>query len=150
MKIVSVCITLLMLAGCSKPCVEWSQSEKEKAETGARKMLEDYFADVNKKGLSAEFDYLDNSGSFTWIPPGGDLPISYDSVKTMIQKAGEQSFNVDNHWESLHVEQNCKMYHLHIGRKLQCNAIDRKRGAGQKNNRWKMHTGHTEFIRNRP
>ena len=48
-------------------------------------MLEDYFDAISESGLSAEFDYLDQSSDFFWVPPGFNSAISYDSVKTILE-----------------------------------------------------------------
>src|SRR5687768_6760744 len=67
--------------------------QKEPVLTEAKKMvvikqveqtLNNYVAAVKKDGLTAEFDYLDRSSDFFWVPPGFSVAISYDSIAVIL------------------------------------------------------------------
>lgn len=50
-----------------------------------RAMFEAYFAAIEAGGLTAEFDYLDDSDAFFWVPPGYTSALSYDSVRAILE-----------------------------------------------------------------
>jgi hypothetical protein len=66
-------------------------------------MLEDHFYAISESGLSAEFDYLDQSSDFFWVPPGFNSAISYDSVKTILELNADSFQKVQFNWETLRI-----------------------------------------------
>ena len=66
-------------------------------------MLDEYFAAIRKSGLRAEFDYLDPSSDFFWVPPGINSAISYDSVKTILESNADTLKEVEFYWETLRI-----------------------------------------------
>lgn len=67
-------------------------------------MLRSVFIHMKEKGYVAELDFLDNSSSFFWIPPGKSQPISYDSVASIIRKFIPGNRAVENSWDTLYVQ----------------------------------------------
>ncbi len=75
----------------------------EEVEHEVNVMLDNYFRDIARDGLTAEFRYLDQSDQFFWVPPGYASALSYDSVRKILESraAGYQSINF--RWESLKI-----------------------------------------------
>ena len=55
----------------------FTDKEKTAVTKEVKQMLGSYYADIKKDGLTAEFNYLDNSVDFFWMPPGYKSSISY-------------------------------------------------------------------------
>ncbi|MEJ2004719.1 MAG: hypothetical protein P8X57_07100, partial [Cyclobacteriaceae bacterium] len=77
--ILSVCLVI----ACSRP------SEPATPGEDAMAMLKAYHQAMESDGLMAEFDFLDDSEAFFWIPPGYDSPLDYDSVRAVIEMNAE-------------------------------------------------------------
>jgi hypothetical protein len=86
--------------------------QKDPALTDATKMavikqveqaLNNYVAAVKKDGLTAEFEYLDNSLDFFWVPPGYSSAISYDSIAVILNANALVFQSVENSFDSLRV-----------------------------------------------
>lgn len=86
---------------CSEREMNLTEAEKQKIVDSVRLTLNNYFSDVEKAGLIAEFRYLDTSSDFYWVPPGYSSPISYDSVAAILKKYQPVYTFVKNSWESL-------------------------------------------------
>jgi hypothetical protein len=80
-------------------------SETERAEIiiSAKETLNNYFNDIRKEGLKAEFRYLDNSKEFFWVPPGYSSPISYDSVAAILNQNAPLFKSIDNSFDTLRI-----------------------------------------------
>ncbi len=78
-------------------------TEKDKNEVSAevRKTLISYYDDIRTSGLTAEFNYLDNSKDFFWVPPGFSGAISYDSVATILNKNAKLFTSINNTFDTL-------------------------------------------------
>ncbi len=103
-KLLLIWVLALAIAGCQQAeTPRWDKAKKEKVLKEVTAMLHNYFSDIKKEGLTAEFRYLDNSPDFFWVPPGYQTVIYYDSVyKTLlIHDQGLQS--VAFYWSSLEV-----------------------------------------------
>jgi len=66
--------------------------------------LNNYYADIKKEGLTAEFKYLDPSSEFYWAPPGYSNPISYDDVVTALTQNAPLYSSVENKWNTLRID----------------------------------------------
>src|SRR5687768_8885940 len=82
-----------------------SLTEIERAEIkkSAQQALDNYYNDIRKEGLTAEFRYLDSSADFFWVPPGYSFPISYDSVATILKQNAPLFKSVDNSFDTLSI-----------------------------------------------
>ena len=64
-------------------------------------MFDDYHRDIEAQGLTAEFEYLDSSDDFFWVPPGYNSTLSYDSVRLILEKNALAFTEVKFSWETL-------------------------------------------------
>ena len=95
-------ISLLLLAGCQKRKPPEGLN-KDQVTADIEQMLVDYHNDIRKHGLLAEFKYLDDSKDFYWVPPGYRIPLSYDSVKAILEANAAGLRYVDFRWDTLQV-----------------------------------------------
>jgi hypothetical protein len=86
---------LLTLFACGQPAA-LTETEKKPIIEEVRKTFDNYYNDVRKHGLTAEFKYLDSSEDFFWVPPGFGGPISYDSIVAILTPAAKQFRRIDN------------------------------------------------------
>ena len=94
---------LLILGSCSETHSFLAESQKKAIGDSVRLTLNNYFSDVKKEGLIAEFKYLDSSSDFFWVPPGYSSAISYDSVALILRKYHPFYTSVENSWEQLSI-----------------------------------------------
>ena len=80
-----------------------TKDEKTRIELDVQKTLTDYYDDIRKSGLTAEFNYLDHSPDFFWVPPGYSRCISYDSVVHVLEENAPKFKSIDNSFESLRI-----------------------------------------------
>jgi hypothetical protein len=66
-----------------------------------KQMLYNYYDDIRKTGLEAEFKYLDSSPEFHWVPPGFSSAISYDSVASILKKNTGLFRSIVNRFDTL-------------------------------------------------
>ena len=63
--------------------------------------IDNYYNDIRKQGLLAEFNYLDSSEQFFWAPPGYLNYAGYDSIAAAIRRNAASLKLVDNRYDSL-------------------------------------------------
>jgi hypothetical protein len=95
-------IVLLTIVSCSQP-VTLTESNKAIIAEDVRHMLDTYYRDIKKSGLTGEFKYLDNSTDFFWVPPGYSSSISYDSVLTILRQNAPKYKSIDNSFDTLRI-----------------------------------------------
>jgi len=93
-------IFLLTLLACGRS-VEFTEANKKEVEIEVNEMLDDYLKAMKDEGLLSEFRYLDNSPDFFWVPPGFNSPLSYDSVRTIIEQNAKAIKTVEYKHDSL-------------------------------------------------
>lgn len=96
-----IALYLLAALSCREPDTNRTGLNRNDITDSVRATLNNYFADVKKEGLTAEFKYLDSSLDFFWVPPGYGSAISYDSVAAILRKYQPFYTLIDNSWESL-------------------------------------------------
>lgn len=101
-KLFLTLIIIPLLVSCRQSAT-LNQTEKEIIRKEVEQTLNDYYTDIRKSGLSAEFKYLDNSPDFFWVPPGSSIALSYDSVSTVIKQNAKNCKSVDNTFQSLRI-----------------------------------------------
>jgi SnoaL-like domain len=106
---------ILTIVSCrqSSPLTE---NEKARIIGDVRQTLDNYYNDIRKSGLTAEFQYLDNSSEFYWAPPGYNISISYDSVATILNQNAQNYKSVDNSFDTLRITPLSKEYATYTGR----------------------------------
>ncbi len=94
---------LLMCSWLFYSCTQGALSENENKsiKEEVRNTLTNYYSDIKKSGLTAEFNYLDNSKDFFWVPPGFTAALSYDSVAAILKKNAKLFSSVDNTFDTL-------------------------------------------------
>ena len=99
----NVCFAfILTFLACTSP-PNPKDTNKETVIQEVQKMLENYHKAIQENGLTAEFDYLDHSNDFFWVPPGYTSALTYDSVKTILKTNAMLFDKVEFHWESLQI-----------------------------------------------
>src|SRR5688572_16291641 len=106
---------ILTIVSCRQPS-PLTENEKARIIGDVRKTLDNYYNDIRKSGLTAEFQYLDNSSEFYWTPPGYTIPISYDSVATILNQNAQNYISVDNSFDTLKITPLSKEYATYTGR----------------------------------
>jgi len=95
-------ILTIQFFGCSQNA-NLSDSEKELVIAEVRAMLLDYHESMNDGGLLTEFDFLDHSDDFFWIPPGYSIALTYDSVAAVLTKTAPTLREMKYNWETLNI-----------------------------------------------
>ena len=96
-------LCIIILAGCKGEQSRLSTDEALKVESEVRLLFDHYFEAIRKGGLTAEFQYLDHSSDFFWVPPGYENPISYDSVAAVLTLNAPQFVSVENTFDTLRI-----------------------------------------------
>ncbi|NIR51650.1 hypothetical protein GWO43_24000 [candidate division KSB1 bacterium] len=107
-------IVLLAFSACQQPD-NLTEAEKEEIRNDVRRMLTDYFKDINENGLMAEFKYLDNSSDFLWVPPGYSTWLSFDSVSAVLEKNESLYSSVENTWDIIRIDPLTHQYATYTG-----------------------------------
>lgn len=105
MKVNSIYILLLCMfaAACNTPAPETTGYDKMADVTAVKQMLDEYCKAIKEGGLTAEFQYLDSSADFYWVPPGYTSPLGYDTVAAMLKHNAPAYASVDSRYEGVHV-----------------------------------------------
>ncbi len=114
MKVKLSLIAFFILTSCKQPGITEAENAEVIAEV--RQTLQNYYDDIKKSGLNAEFKYLDNSTDFFWVPPGYSGPIFYDSVVSTIKGNAARYMSVDNSFDTLHIVALSRRYATYTGR----------------------------------
>ena len=93
---------ILVTISCKKT-ETLKENEKVRIIKEIRVTLDNYYSDIKKSGLSAEYKYFDNSSNFFWIPPGYSNPISYESFASILKEYSPSSKSIDNTIDSLRI-----------------------------------------------
>lgn len=96
-------ILVCLAIGCNEKSKNLSVAEKDKITSEIIMMFDNYHHAIKTKGLVAEFDYLDDSSDFYWVPPGFDSPLTIDSVKTIITQNSKTIRSIQFSFESIQV-----------------------------------------------
>ena len=97
MRMLWLPLITLIVAGCS------GKSEQVQAKEDATAMMQRYHVAMEEGGLMAEFEFLDESPEFFWIPPGYNSALKYDSVKEILTRNAPSISAIHIEWEDLEV-----------------------------------------------
>lgn len=103
-------LSVLSLAILITSCQPKDRFDKDSIEKEVHTMLKAYDDAVRAKGLDGEFDFLDDSDEFYWVPPGYKYAITYDSVATILRQTAPRLSHVDNEWDTLRIQALSKNY----------------------------------------
>lgn len=99
-KLYSFLIIILVL-GCKKE--QTKKLDKTQIVSEIEMMFNDYHEAIKQNGLPAEFDYLDNSNDFFWIPPGYKSTVKYDSIKAILIENNKSIQSISFEFETLEI-----------------------------------------------
>jgi len=102
-KLLHLFLMLLIIQACSNQSSQLSAEERTTIVDSVNTMLNNYYDDIRKEGLLAEFNYLDSSDQFFWVPPGYRSALSYDSVAAILRRNALALKSVDNTLETSRV-----------------------------------------------
>jgi len=66
-----------------------------------REMLHSYHQSIKEFGLIGEFEYLDHSAEFFWVPPGYQTALTYDSVESILKQSAKGFKSAEFSWDTL-------------------------------------------------
>lgn len=66
-------------------------------------MLTTYHDAMNEGGILTEFDYLDDSEEFFWVPPGYESALNYDAIRVILEANAPLYTSITVEWETLEV-----------------------------------------------
>lgn len=92
-------ILVLFLFSCSQSDKNTGNNDTIRNEI--KSTIDNYYVDIRKEGLLAEFKYLDSSRQFFWVPPGYLNYAGYDSIAATIRRNASSLKSVDNRYDSL-------------------------------------------------
>ena len=110
---ISAVLTLLVTNACRTK--QPTAPEKQTIINNVRQTLNNYYAEIKKDGLTAEFKYLDSSTDFFWVPPGYTSPVSYDSVVAILKQNAPLYKSVINSWNKLQINPLTKELVIYTG-----------------------------------
>ncbi|PHQ62415.1 MAG: hypothetical protein COC08_00580 [Maribacter sp.] len=93
-----VCLCTLFLFISCDGIQESKKIDKDRITEEVKDMLFDYHKAIAKDGLTAEFDYLDQSSDFFWVPPGYRTTLNYDSVQNILQQNAKIFRSIEFQW----------------------------------------------------
>ncbi|TNE50291.1 MAG: hypothetical protein EP344_17410 [Bacteroidetes bacterium] len=94
---------LLSLPACKQPDTRLTPDQKTAITEAVKTMFDRYFQAIRENGLTAEFDYLDASDDFFWVPPGYTSALTYDSVRTILIDNAGAFHRIDYRWDQVQV-----------------------------------------------
>lgn len=94
-------LIILVVLGCNKE--QSKEFDKAQIITEIETMFQNYHQAIKENGLPAEFDYLDTSEDFFWVPPGYKSAIKYDSIKAILIENNKSIQSVSFEFETLEV-----------------------------------------------
>ncbi len=106
---------IFVIASCNRS-TSLSETDKKSVAEEVHKTLNNYYSDIKKDGLLAEFKWLDSSDHFFWVPPGYSSSIDYDSVATVIKQNAGKYRSVDNSFDDLKIIPLSREFATYTGR----------------------------------
>jgi hypothetical protein len=97
-----IIFVVIMVTSCRQPTV-LTENEKGEIIADVKLTLDNYYNDIRKSGLTAEFKYLDTSPDFFWVPPGYSNAVSYDGIVSAIKQNALRYKLVDNSFKKLQI-----------------------------------------------
>ena len=144
------------MASCSHKQSSLSANERREIIKEIKKTLDNYYSDIEKDGLLAEFKYLDSSADFYWVPPGFVSAIPFDSVSRILRENAGLFTSIVNSWDTLQIIPISPIIATYSGR-LHSKMVDKKNTTFdvrlvesgvmiKKDNKWKLLSGQTSIV----
>jgi hypothetical protein len=92
----------LIITSCQQPAV-LTEAERADVIAEVQLTLDNYYNDIRRSGLTAEFKYLDKSADFFWVPPGYPAALPYEDIASAIKQNALQYKSVDNSFVKLQI-----------------------------------------------
>ena len=144
---------------CDHPLKGPDSSDRNQIIVSANKALQDYYDDIRANGMLSEFNWLDSSSDFFWVPPGYGGPVNFDSVSKVIRRNAKAVKKIDERWEELKVYPLTSEYVTYTGRISSTvtdstgkTVTDRFLETGilvKRDNGWKILSGQTDLLAGR-
>jgi hypothetical protein len=149
-------LMLLLANSCQQSNTSLSDEQHKSLSDTIRQTLNNYYTDIKREGLTAEFRYLDSSSEFFWVPPGYQSSISYDSVISIFKTNAPLFKSIDISWEELQINPLTKELAVYTG-KLRSISIDTSGKVFdsklvetglliRRNGGWKLLSGQTAMV----
>ncbi len=103
MRYLPIFLIIVLLCACQEKHEISNDMNKELIINEIQQMFDNYHKDIRLQGLTGEFKYLDNSEDFFWVPPGYNSALSYDSVKTILEKNAKAFDRIEFQWDTLQI-----------------------------------------------
>jgi hypothetical protein len=103
MKTILFLFVVCSILACSGRLGNLTNRQKKTIIKEVEAFFLDYSHAVRLRGVKAEFDFLDHSQEFYWIPPGYTSPISYDSVAAVLHQVAGNVKSIDNHYDTVRI-----------------------------------------------
>ena len=94
-------LIIILVLGCKKE--QSKEFDKVQIIIEIETMFHNYHQAIKENGLPAEFDYLDSSEDFFWVPPGYKSAIKYDSIKAILIENNKSIQSISFEFETLEV-----------------------------------------------
>ena len=94
-------LIIILVLGCKKE--QSKEFDKVQIISEIETMFHNYHQAIKENGLPAEFDYLDDSEDFFWVPPGYKSAIKYDSIKAILIQNNKSIQSISFEFETLEV-----------------------------------------------
>ena len=152
-----IVVVVVAVASCEDPSRRGlSVNEKDIIINDVRQILNDYYAAVRDRGLTAEFEYLDSSVDFFWVPPGSEMPLSYDSIYRVLTQNAPAYKSIVSKWDTLRIVPLTIDLAMYTGR-LQSTMTDTSNVSStvrlvetgiviRRNDGWKLLSGQTSVV----
>ena len=97
-----VILSLFYINSCIQT-YQLNNKEKQLIINEVTEMFNNYHNAIRNDGLIAEFNYLDQSPDFFWVPPGYNSALSYDSVRGILETNAKSFRSIVFAWDTLQV-----------------------------------------------
>ena len=108
-------ILLLLINGGCQSDQTLSKHEAEIIVEEVTNTLMQYHRDIRADGVLAELKYLDTTDQFSWMAPGYNSALNYDSVVSILKLMQPLYNKVEHSWDSLSVTPQSKSLATYTG-----------------------------------
>jgi hypothetical protein len=146
---------LFLLCSCGRS--DKPEGNEDAIKNEIKTTIDNYYNDIRKEGFLAEFNYLDSSAQFFWVPPAYLNYAGYNSIAAAIQRNAPLFKSVDNRYDSLLIVPLTKEYAEFVMRTFSTIVSTRGDTAriafiesgvlAKRKDGWKFLSGHTSVLK---